>query len=105
MRGLKTQEGSKFEEFWKVVQNTAKSQGKVFFLDTGEGRELITDTMEIEDLSGWLVPENQADEFEKEWLQGKDRIWNSDQWDNHFRFAIWHKKGSTVSVEFKIYED
>ncbi len=104
MKGLKTQEGNKFIKFWKIVQETAKKQGKIFFLDSGEGRELITDTMEIEDLSGWLVPEEQADEFEKEWLQGSDKIWKNDKWDKTFRFAIWHKEGNNISIVFKTYK-
>ena len=42
MRGLRTQEGSDFENFFKIVQEEAKSLGGVFFSETGEGREKKT---------------------------------------------------------------
>ncbi len=35
MRGLKTQEGSKFEAFFSLVQQEAAKSHSVFFLDCG----------------------------------------------------------------------
>ena len=39
MRGLKTQEGKKFERFFNMVQEEAAKQDAVFFLGCGEGRD------------------------------------------------------------------
>ena len=73
MRGLRTQEGSDFEKFFKIVQTEAKRLGGVFFSETGEGRDLDLKDMSVCDLAGWLVPFDQADEFEKLYLGEKDK--------------------------------
>ena len=38
-----------------------------FFMDCSEGREIETDEISGEDISGWLIPMSQVLEFEKEW--------------------------------------
>nr|DAJ33421.1 MAG TPA: hypothetical protein [Caudoviricetes sp.] len=55
MQGLRTQESSKFLEFFKIVQKRVKETGHIYFLDTGEGHELITDELDCKDLSDWLI--------------------------------------------------
>lgn len=100
MKGLKTQENNKFKKFFEIVQGKAKSMNKVFFLDCGEGRELITADFEVEDLSGWLIPLEQADEFEKVWLSNN----NLDKWSDNIVFAIWNSRvDSEIEIEFKNY--
>ena len=86
MRGLRTQEGQKFEKFFALIQNEAMNEKKVFFLDSGEGQEFETDEMEGENLSGWLVPVKEADEFEKQFIK-----WDIDneKWDDFYSFARW----------------
>ena len=88
MRGLRTNEGAKFEKYFYIVQEEAKKLGGVFFSETGEGRDLDLEDIEVCDLGGWLVPFDQADEFEALYLGRKDK----EIWDN------------SVSVKFDKYE-
>lgn len=99
MRGLKTQEGNKFNKFWDIVSSQALKNNKIFFLECGEGREFETEGMEGEDLRGWLIPIDKADEFEKEWL--KDNV--SDKWLDFIIWAEWRNKNGHISVEFVSY--
>ena len=64
MRGLHTNEGAKFEKYFYLIQEEAKKLGGVFFSETGEGRDLDLEDIEVCDLVGWLVPFDQAIEFE-----------------------------------------
>lgn len=85
MRELRTEENEKFEHFFTFVRNAAAAQGAVFFVDCGEGRELLTDTLDGEDLSGWLIPQRDADRFQTEFDAGDV----SGQWDDFMRIAVW----------------
>lgn len=98
MRGLRTQEGSKFEEFFKIVQEAAEKKGGVFFLDCGEGREIETESLSVSDLTGWLIPFPEADKFEKDFLADKiDR----EGWAEHLFWAIWFEEDGKIGVEIK----
>lgn len=57
--------------------------------------------MDIEDLSGWLVPEDDVEEFEREWLSENNILWNSERWENLFRFAIWKEQDGNINIKFK----
>lgn len=98
MKGLRTQENDKFKNFFRFVQDKAKSMGKVFFLDCGEGRELFTNDFEGEDLSGWLIPLERADKFEEKWLQNN----NLDEWSENVVFAVW-SFDDRLEIEFRSY--
>ena len=96
IQGLRTQETKKFENFFAVVQEAAKAKGCIFFFDTGDGRDIETEAFEGEDLMGWLVPEDKAKAFEKEW-----KTWKiSSTWDKYFAFAIWNTP-ENLSITFK----
>ena len=97
MRGLRTQENEKFKKFFSVVQEKAAEKGKVFFLDSGEGRECITKNFDGEDLSGWLIPKKEADKFEEEW-ENRSKL---DKWINYFCFAIWKEEKGIFMIEFR----
>lgn len=57
------------------------------------------------DLAGWLVPFDQADEFEALYLGRKDKeIWDSDRWDDMYIFVDYILDGDNVSVKFDKYE-
>ena len=43
----------KENNFKDLLARTAASKGCVFFGDSGEGRDLETDTLYCEDVSGW----------------------------------------------------
>lgn len=100
MQGLRRQENGKFERFFSLVQETAKKQHCVFFLDCGEGRDFLTQTMEGEDLSGWLIPQNSVQEFERQFRA--DHI--DEKWFAFFTFAIWHETPDGIGIEFKIFD-
>lgn len=105
MRGLRTNEGAKFEKYFEIIEEEAKRLGGVFFSETGEGRDLDLEDIEICDLAGWLVPFDQADEFEALYLGRKDKeIWDSDRWDDMYIFVDYILDGDNVSVKFDKYE-
>lgn len=96
IQGLRTQESKKFKRFFAIVQEAAHNQGCVFFFDSGDGRDVVTKTMEGEDLTGWLIPSEKASEFENEW-----KTWQiSSQWDDYFTFAIWDNP-KNITITFK----
>ena len=97
MRGLKTQESEKFNKFFSLVQESAKRKNAVFFLEAGDGRDFKTNTLEGEDLQGWLVPIERAVEFEKEWFI--DSV--GDKWEQFFCFAVWSKNEQSIEINFE----
>ncbi len=97
MRELKTQESERFLNFFEIVRKAAKKESSIFFVDCGEGRDIVTPELEGEDLSGWLIPAESADNFQKEFNTGKV----SDKWNDFVCFAIWESKGGEISVKFK----
>ena len=97
MQGLRTQETNKFKKFFSIVQDAAQRKGCVFFLDAGDGRDFETNTLEGEDLMGWLVPKNKALNFEKLWEKGNV----SDKWSKYYGFAVW-KDINNITIEFEI---
>ena len=100
MQGLRTQEGEKFERFFALVQAAAKKRQCVFFLNCGEGRELTTETMEGEDLFGWLIPESLANAFEKRFLDNSP----SEDRDDFLCFAIWERSAMGIEISFQRYD-
>ncbi len=64
MRGLPEPEGDKFLRFFTLVQEAAKEQGAIFFLETGDGHDFENDDLDGADLFGWVIQEAEADEFE-----------------------------------------
>lgn len=65
-QGLRTERDSNDEAFmryWQLVQEAAAKQGMVFFLEAGDGNDFELGDVEGADLSGWLVPVAEADEF------------------------------------------
>lgn len=96
MRGLRTQETSKFEKFFSIVQDAASKKDCVFFLDAGDGREFETDSLEGEDLMGWLIPKDKVTDFEQEWETGDV----SDDWSEFFVWAIWDN-ADNPKIQFK----
>ena len=97
MLGLRTQESDKFEEYFLIVQAEAKKTGCVFFFDTGDGREFETNTLEGEDLMGWLIPDDKVPKFINEYEQ-----WSvSDDWLDFYKWAIWDNSNDKISISFK----
>lgn len=97
MRELRTQESKKFEHFFRLVRAEAQKQGCIFFVDCGEGREFILEDMEGEDLSGWLIPREDADRFQIEF----DKNDVSEKWDDFMKSLCWKQLDEKISVTFE----
>lgn len=97
VRGLRTEEDEKFLVFFKIVQETAEKEGKVFFLNVGEGNEIKTDELEGEDLYGWLIPTELADQFEKEWMKRSV----GEEWEQFEVFEEWTKTENGLEIKFE----
>lgn len=101
MRGLKHKsdlDDARFVRFFSLIQNKAMENGSVFFSWSGEGHEIMTDELDGEDMSGWLVPFDESDEFEIQWMSGLDAI--GDKFDDMFVFARWREENGSIVIEF-----
>lgn len=98
MKGLRTQESDKFNRFFKLIQQEAEKTDCIFFADAGDGHELITDTLECEDMMGWLIPKSMAKEFEPMWKRYQVP---HQSWTDFYTFAIWEKDGNTIKIKFE----
>lgn len=97
MTGLKTQESKEFVAFFKIVQSEALKENKIFFLDAGDGRDINLPGISGEDLMGWLIPIDMADDLKKYWLL--DDV--NDDWSDYFMFAIWEKDEDEIKIRFE----
>lgn len=86
--------------FFSLVQNCASARHCVFFLECGDGRDFSGEEMEGEDLQGYLIPKEKADDFEREWLS--DQI--GERWEDCFCFAVWKMTEHALTVDFEFYE-
>ena len=98
MLGLRMQEEKDFENFFTIVQNTAKKQENVFFCDDCLGDEFTLGNLEGDCMTGWLIPLDEAERFEKVYLANKI---NSKIWDNKYVLARWHINNGIVSITFE----
>ncbi len=89
------------DKFLDFVKEQALKMGKVFFINSGEGRDEIVGDMYVEDLSGWLIDKKDEKEFEEQWKNGIDNI--SSIFDKNFVFVIWRKDNNKIQIEFKKY--
>ena len=98
LRGLRTNENPKFRKYFDMVQKKAEAVHCVYFLDCGQGREIITEELDCEDISGWLVPTDKADECEKDYMNFADM----DKWDDWYTWAEWDNTDG-LKVNFVVY--
>ena len=101
MKGLRSQESERFNAYFSLIQAQAEKQGMVFFADAGDGRDFETETMEGEDMMGWLIPQEKADEFTPLWQASAV----NDAWTDYFLWAVWVKNGDEIGVRFEHYGD
>ena len=80
-----------------MIQSAAEAKGAVFFADAGDGNDFETPTLEGEDMMGWLIPTDKANEFEPMWEQSDV----SDEWSDFFVWAVWKRDGDKIKVEFE----
>lgn len=101
MRGLQGWSDAKFDKFFELVQEEAAKSDSIFFVFAGEGNDFETEQISMEDLSGWLIPNNMADAFERDWLEDKfsDKM---QQWEDYFAWVEWAIVGGKVVVNLNI---
>lgn len=98
MIGLRTQETEKFNRFFAMIQAAAEKRGAVFFADSGDGNDFETETMEGEDMMGWLIPKEKAKEFQPLWEASKV----DSSWSDYFGWALWKKSQDNVLIHFSL---
>lgn len=77
--------------FTVFLHNAAKEIGCVFIEESGEGHDLETDIMFLEDVAGWLAPIGTP----------PDKI----ETDDNFCFAEWEiDEAGNVTIEFRKHE-
>ncbi|MCI8387033.1 MAG: hypothetical protein HFE63_01020 [Clostridiales bacterium] len=101
MMGIRTLENDKFLQFFKLVQDKADSMNMVFFLFCGEGHSFEDDNLEGENLSGWLIPKDRADEFNQKFIEYDSDL---DDWDDFFAFAEWKRSSNDIIIDIYIVE-
>ena len=103
MRGLWKQDDPKFNTFFTLLQEVADTKGIVFFSQGGDGREIETDNIKGEDLMGWLIPKEKADEFEPLWNEHHNST-DMGVWDDFFGFAEWKIVNNNLDFDFATYK-
>ncbi|MDD2213470.1 MAG: hypothetical protein PHR21_02870 [Oscillospiraceae bacterium] len=97
MQGLRTKENPKFLNFFEQVQKEAAAIGCVFFLDFGECKDIPFENMEIDDISGWLIPNSQSSHFEA--LFSNDR--DLGEFEKFYTWCIPSIENGTLRIEFR----
>lgn len=98
MLGLRTKENPEFMDFFVLVQEEAKKQDSVFFLDYGCGDVLTINDIEYEDCVGWLIPSGMAKDFEQVFLN--DDIGN--EWSEFEAWVDWEQSPNGVLITIEI---
>lgn len=100
-----TEEGKGLIQFHKLINEVAKQQNSVFFgdcPDSGEKDECFENGVFYCSLCGWLIPFDQADDFEKDWI--KNPFNPGDKWADCIRWGEWERKpDGTIKVMIKGY--
>ena len=97
MQGSRTQENDKFVKFFTLVQAEALKRGAVFFSDCGQGDVFENETMECEDLCGWLIPQRLVREFEPLFLNNSPK---QHDYDNYYVFVDYIVNGDEITIIF-----
>lgn len=103
MTGLKPNDPTideRFLAYFSIVQEAAADLWCVFFLFCGEGYDLITDEIDCQDLTGWLVPSEDAADFEPIWKADNWKDLTAEQGD-FMVAAIWSGVPGEISVKFE----
>lgn len=97
MLGLRSQENEKFNKFFSLIQEDANKRGCIFFADAGDGNEFETNTMEGEEMMGWLIPKEKAKDFEPLWKTSSV----DDSWSDFFCWAVWTFLDNKITISFE----
>ena len=85
------------DRFLDLVCSCASEKGKCFILDSGEGRDVYFDGMYCEDLSGWLIEQDQIDDFNA--APPQDRYVG--MFGDCYVFALWSIEEGKMTIDFK----
>ncbi len=93
---MKTEDA--FLEF--VTQEAKRQTGKNFILNCGEGREMenAPSGMDVEDLSGWLMSDEEIKLHPCKTSAERRALF---KYDLPFVFALWKYENNRLSVDFK----
>ncbi|WP_310605487.1 hypothetical protein [Anaerosporobacter sp.] len=89
----------KEDGYLDFVQDNAKKLGKIFMLDTGEGNDLEYEKKGwyVEELSGWLINENEKSLF----LKSIENDTVEDVFPNDFVWVKWRLVEDELQVWFE----
>ena len=76
----------KEKNFTRLIEQSADELNKIFIQDSGEGRDFETETMYLEDVSGWLCPKDTPKQCQR-----------NDEW---YCFAEWQIENDIVKINF-----
>ncbi|UHR03308.1 hypothetical protein LV469_03170 [Peptoniphilus sp. GNH] len=97
MLGLRTQENNEFIKFFESVQDEANKLNKVFFLDFGQCEDISFNGMEVDSLYGWLIPKEEVETFNKEFIDKS----NLSKWDDYCAWAIPSIANGKLNIVFE----
>ena len=86
----------------EFVAKKAEQQGKLFFLDSGEGNDFFDESNQwyIEDLSGWLINPEDKEKF----IGSKKSNAAYDEFSDSYVFVKWSKNSDNkIEITFKHY--
>ena len=99
MVGLRTQEDIRFLSFFNAIQKEASKSNAIFFLDCGEGHSVFGEDIICTDCSGWLIPKEKVEDFNKQFV-AFDEI--DDKWDVFAAWVTWSGEASNPVINIKM---
>lgn len=96
LKGRHDLEDEQFVNFFLLVQAKANEQGKIFYLDCGEGNITLIGNALAMDLSGWLIDQSDAQEFESYWLE--DSYCVPDKFSKDECEEEWYLEDNTICI-------
>ena len=100
------------DRYLEYVNAEARRVGKVFFIDSGEGRTLGTpgDEWYVEDLTGWLVAPEYAAQFSLIRETKNESVWDK-PWSEMYCVVRWEEVSNAspgsppITVSFRYLPD
>lgn len=87
------------DKFLAFVEKEANKIGKTFILDSGEGNDFFDEEnqFEGEDLSGWLIDEEERENF----IEVRNKGYEYEIYDKEYIFAKWNRNSKGIlAIEF-----
>ena len=103
MQGLRDKndlEDLDFQKFFTIVQKQANSKNSVFFLECEEGHERNVDGIDCMNFTGWLIPKDKAEIFEKKFLSYSNDV-GDDEWLVYSTGTTWQNQNGEIKISFQ----